>query len=208
MNREGVIKFCAQHKAGVACRDVDIIELEIWRKELRFRGLVGQSATRYGGLGYGNLSKRMISGTFLITGSQTGHLKDLTSEEYARITGFDPVRNLVRSTGMIEPSSETMSHLAVYRSAPRAFYVFHTHCQEIWSVKEELGIPTTSRGIECGTVELFYELQRLLENRENVRKGILAMGGHQDGIITWGATAKEAGTTLLSLLLELQGQTV
>jgi hypothetical protein len=52
-------------------------------------------------------------------------------------------------------------------------------------------------------VELYYEVQRLLEERENFRKGILAMGGHVDGMLVWGESADEAGFTLLSFFIDL-----
>ena len=63
-----------------------------------------------------------------------------------------------------------------------------------------LDIPTTDSSAECGTLEMFYIVRRLLEKQENYQKGILAMGGHIDGILTWGNTADEAGFNLLALL--------
>jgi len=163
-------------------------------------GLVGQDVTRYGGLGFGNLSKRMEDGTILITASQTGYLDTLTPEHYARIADFDPGQNLVWSKGMNPPSSETMSHLAVYGSIPAVQFVFHAHCPEIWNAKEDLDLPVTDPAVECGTVEMFFEVRRLLRIRENGQRGILAMGGHTDGLLAWGGTADETGFHLLSLL--------
>ena len=200
MNQEGVIKFHVEHRLGVACAEADILDLTKWRTELRREGLIGQDPARYDGLGYGNLSKRLGDGTYLITGSQTGHLERLTMREFARITRFDPCQNLVCATGMFQPSSESMTHLAIYQINPAARHVFHAHVPEIWSAREELEIPVTDTCIECGTAEMFYEVQRLLADAENYQKGILAMGGHKDGIVTWGETADEAGLTLLSFL--------
>ena len=73
MKLEGVIKFHVEHETEAGCGESDIVELTKWRKELRTAGLVGQDLARYGGLGFGNLSKRLEDGTFLITASQTGH---------------------------------------------------------------------------------------------------------------------------------------
>ena len=200
MNEECVVKFHAKHKLGVACSETDIMDLAIWRDKLRMKGLIGQNPAKYEGLGYGNLSQQMGDGTCLITGSQTGHLEKLTSREFARITGFDPGYNLVWSTGMSRPSSEAMTHLAVYQTNPAARYVFHVHCPEIWLAREALDIPTTDSSAECGTLEMFYIVRRLLEKQENYQKGILAMGGHIDGILAWGKTADETGFNLLALL--------
>jgi ribulose-5-phosphate 4-epimerase/fuculose-1-phosphate aldolase len=200
MKLEGVIKFHVEHETDVCCGESDIVELTKWRNELRAAGLVGQDLARYGGLGFGNLSKRMDDGTFLITASQTGHLETLTPEGYARIINFDPGQNLVWSKGINHPSSETMTHLAAYGSNWRVQFVFHAHCPEIWNAKDDLDLPITDQAVECGTVEMFYEVQRLLEERENYQKGVLAMGGHTDGILAWGETADETGFNLLSLL--------
>ena len=199
MKLEGVIKFHVDHETCTCCRKSDIVELTKWRNELRAAGLVGQDLARYGGLGFGNLSRRMGDGTFLITASQTGHLDKLTPVEYARITDFDPGQNLVRSKGINYPSSETMTHLAVYDSNQRVQFVFHVHCPEIWNARDNLDPPITDPTIEYGTVEMFYEVQRLLRDGENYQKGVLAMGGHTDGLLAWGETADETGFNLLSL---------
>jgi ribulose-5-phosphate 4-epimerase/fuculose-1-phosphate aldolase len=200
MKPDCIIRFQVEHTPGVACRESDIPELLKWRKELREGGLMGQDPDRYDGLGYGNLSKRLDDGIYLITGSQTGHLDTLSVREFARITRFDPGQNLVGSTGSCQPSSETMTHLAIYEANPAAHYVFHVHCPEIWSARDELDIPVTDPSVECGTPEMFYEVQRLLEDDENFQRGILAMGGHEDGILAWGKTADQAGSILLSFL--------
>src|SRR5579862_7732757 len=193
MKLDGVIKFRVEHETEVCCNEPDIAELTKWRKKLRAAGLVGQDITRYGGLGFGNLSKRMEDGTILITASQTGRLDTLTPEHYARITDFDPDQNLVWSKGVNPPSSETMTHLAVYGSIQAVQFVFHVHCPEIWNARDDLGITDTDPAVECGTVEMFYEVRRLLKFRENYPRGILAMGGHADGLLAWARTADEAG---------------
>ena len=200
MKLEGVTKFHVKHETTVCCKESDVVELTRWRNELRTAGLVGQDTTRYGGLGFGNLSKRMVGGTFLITASQTGHLETLTADHYARITGFDPGQNLVWSKGMNPPSSETMTHLAVYGANQAIQFVFHVHCPEIWNAKADLNLLVTDPAIECGTVEMFYEVRRLLKICDHCQQGILAMGGHIDGLLAWGETADGTGFHLLSLL--------
>jgi len=184
----------------MACDAFEIEDLEAWRVELLRRGLIGQAAGRYGGLGFGNLSKRLDHGTFLISGSQTGHLRGLTPAEYARIIDFSPERNWVRSVGLTKPSSEALTHLAIYQSLPAAQYVFHAHSPEIWNRRHELNIPSTHPKAEGGTVAMFYEVAMLLQDHAVSQRGILAMGGHEDGIVTWGQTANQAGTVLLQFL--------
>jgi len=178
------------------------VELTKWRNKFKAAGLVGQDAAKYGGLGFGNLSKRMPDGSFLITACQTGPLENLTPDEYVMITAFDPSQNLVSSKGMHQASSETMTHLAVYDSHPGVRFVFHVHSPEIWTARDDLGVPTTNPAAACGTSEMFHEVRRLLKEPGNFQKGALAMGGHADGILAWGETADETGFNLLSLLLQ------
>ena len=200
MKLEGVTKFHVEHEINVCCGKSDIRELTKWRDKLKAAGLVGQDVTRYGGYGFGNLSKRMEDGTFLITASQTGHLPTLTPDHYARITNSDPAHNLVRSHGINPPSSETMTHLAVYRSLPTVRFVFHVHSPEIWHAKVDLGLPITDPAVECGTAEMYYEVRRLLKTHHSDPREILAMGGHVDGLLAWAGTADETGFLLLTLL--------
>ncbi len=200
MNLEEVIKFHVEHQTSVCCNESDIVKLTKWRNELRAAGLVGQDLARYGGLAFGNLSKRVGDGTFLITASQTGHWGKLTPEGYVRIIDFDPGQNLVWSKGLNRPSSETMAHLAAYGSNRQVRFVFHAHCPEIWNAKDDLDLPVTDPAVECGTVEMYYEVQRLLKERKNYQRGILAMRGHTDGLLAWGETADKTGFNLLSLL--------
>jgi ribulose-5-phosphate 4-epimerase/fuculose-1-phosphate aldolase len=197
MNSEGTIKFRVENEPNPGCHAADIVELEKWRSRLRAKGLVGQNPEKYAGLGYGNLSRRMPDGTFLITASQTGHLEKLTPPDYARILRFAPRQNCVWSRGMKLPSSETLTHLAVYASNPHVRFVFHVHCPEVWQAKNALNLPATDSAVEYGTPEMFYAVQNLLANPENYQKGILAMGGHVDGLLTWGKTAAEAGQNIL-----------
>ncbi|HEU5396592.1 MAG TPA: class II aldolase/adducin family protein [Verrucomicrobiae bacterium] len=200
MNAEGLIRFQVQQDRSPGCQEVDIIELEKWRCELRRLGLVGCDPARYDGFGFGNLSRRMRDGTFLITGSQTGVLASLSAAEYVRITESEPRLNHVCAQGLCRPSSEFLTHLAAYTANPKIYYVFHVHSPEIWNGRDRLGIPMTGPSIECGTVEMFEAVRALLAEPVNDEKGILAMAGHLDGILAWGETADETGNRLLGFL--------
>ena len=200
MNPEGLIRFRVEQDLFPGCRDIEILELEQWRGELRRRGLVGCDAARYGGYGFGNLSRRLPEGTFLITASQTGHLDSLTTGEYVRITGWWPTRNRIRAQGLSRPSSESLTHIAAYEANPEIRCVFHVHCPELWILRDRLEIPATDPAIECGTVEMFEAVRALVAIPGNDAKGILAMAGHTDGMLAWGRTADEAGCRLLACL--------
>ena len=69
-------------------------------------------------------------------------------------------------------------------------------------IKNTGGIPLTSLDIEYGTSELAIEIKRLFKEENLLEKKVLVIGGHQDGIITFGETPDEAGTKILDLLIK------
>lgn len=207
---EGVIKFSAEHRQerlsprryGALC-----CELIAWREILTKTQLVGQDPRLYGGAGYGNVSGRvgppssgMGSRAMLITGTQTGGLAGLGLDHFCVVERYDYRRNWVRSTGLIEPSSETMTHGAIYDLSPHIRFVFHGHGAVIWRRASELRIPTTDPAVPYGTPDMAIEVQRLYRTSSLPETRILAMGGHEDGIIVFGRTAAEAGQVLITYL--------
>ena len=84
-NREGVIKFNLDFRAGPAPAQHEVAELNRWRQRLYALGLVGQDPARYEGLGFGNVSVRCPGG-FLVSGTQTGGLETLGPQHYARVS--------------------------------------------------------------------------------------------------------------------------
>jgi len=89
---------------------------------------------------------------------------------------------------------------AIYDIAPAARVVLHAHAPEIWRQARALGLPITRVEVPNGTPEMALEVQRLY--RESTLSGtrILAMGGHEDGVLAFGATAAEAGEILVRCL--------
>jgi hypothetical protein len=200
MELKNVLRFRCDLEPGPVGCESDISDLERWRGKLRSQGWLGQKPDRYGGLGFGNVSRKLDDEAVLISGSQTGYLDELTLSQYVSILNYDPDTNCIRCRGRIQPSSETFTHLAIYESDSTARFVFHTHSPEIWRARSILDLPTTHPKFECGTVGLFHAVIELLNDRRMCRKGILAIGGHEDGIMSWGTTADEAGCVLMDLL--------
>jgi ribulose-5-phosphate 4-epimerase/fuculose-1-phosphate aldolase len=210
MYDEGVIKFEAEHDrrpldrrlfGDLACK------LVAWREIMAMTQLVGQDPARYGGAGYGNVSGRIGPPSngrgrraMLITGTQTSGQKRVTLDQFCVVDFYDYARNRVRSAGMIEPSSETMTHGAIYDLSPHVRFVLHAHTPIIWRRAEALGIPTTDRDVPYGTPEMAYEVLRLYRSSPLAEVKILSMAGHEDGIIVFGHTIEEAGQTLLAYL--------
>ena len=76
----------------------------------------------------------------------------------------------------------------------------HGHCVPIWRNAEKLGIPLTDGSVPYGSPEMAGEVRRLFRESDVRKLKIFAMGGHDDGIVTFGRTAEEAGQVLLNWL--------
>ena len=98
------------------------------------------------------------------------------------------------------PSSESLTHAALYDIAPAARAVLHGHAPEIWRRARALGIPVTGPEARNGTPEMALEAQRLYRESTLSGTGLLAMGGHEDGVIALGRSAGEAGEILVCYL--------
>ena len=91
-NREGVIKFQAEHRGASLSprRFADALgALQGWRQVFFDLRLIGQDPTRYDGAGYGNRSVRVGAPSsprgarhMLITGTQTGGKSELGHADY------------------------------------------------------------------------------------------------------------------------------
>jgi L-ribulose-5-phosphate 4-epimerase len=170
-------------------------------------GLVGQDPGRYGGAGYGNVSCRVgapSAGTgarrFLITGTQTGGRACMSLDDFCVVERYDYGRNRVESVGPARPSSEAMTHGAVYDLSPAIRWVLHAHTPVLWRRARALRIPTTDPAVPYGTAAMALEVRRLFRASHLEAVRILAMGGHEDGVLVFGRTAAEAGTTLMDYL--------
>ena len=181
----------------------DVInEINAWRRILFLLELIGQDPTRYGGYGFGNVSCRIKHNeeTFLITGTQTGYIPKLETAHYAIVTMCDPEHNHIVASGPVKPSSEALTHGALYRADNNIQFVFHAHCPEIWHNASKLDLPTTSPEINYGTPQMAQAFEQVLSDKEAKQKHIIVMGGHEDGVVSYGATAEEAGTNLVNCL--------
>ena len=205
---EGVIQFHSEHETrALEARALDETArvLAAWREVLARLGLVGRHPARYGGLGYGNVSARVGPlgdvgrgrRRFIVTGSQTGGRPQLGLADFALVERYDVERNEVVSVGPVPPSSEALTHAALYDVAPAARFVLHAHSPEIWRGARALGIPISDAGARNGTPQMAREVQRLYRETTFSSLGVLAMGGHEDGVIAIGRTAGEAGECLV-----------
>jgi ribulose-5-phosphate 4-epimerase/fuculose-1-phosphate aldolase len=204
MQEEGVIKFDLEFTAAAASPVPGLEELNAWRCIFRQLGLIGQDPARYGGCGFGNISRRLppydaarSHPSFVISGSQTGHLAELSSAGFATVSECDAERNRVVASGPIRPSSESLTHGAVYNVRADIRIIFHVHSPTIWRRAALLGLPVTDPMVLYGTPAMAREVARKIDSGA----GVLVMGGHEDGVIAFGHTADEAGTALMRALV-------
>lgn len=194
---EGVIKFDLTLEEGAAPAKHSLEQLLGWRQILFRLGLTGQTPLRYGGLAYGNVSVRLDSGGFILSGTQTGGKARLDADDFCTVVDYDLSRNRLRARGPVPPSSEALTHAAVYHADPRCRSVLHVHCPEIWRRHASLGLPGIPAGIAYGTPAMAMEVGKRVRRG---RAGALAMLGHEDGIISYGCSAQSAALNLLRTL--------
>lgn len=164
-------------------------ELNACRRKLLEQRLIGVDAK---GIGFGNLSIRDgVSRNFYITGSATGGLPELTPTDCVRVVACDFARNCLRYEGAAIPSSESLTHAAIYKSDPSTSAVIHCHDSVLWRALLDR-VPTTSRAVAYGTPEMVYEIMRLFEETDVRSRKILVMAGHEGGIVTLGQNFEEA----------------
>lgn len=195
---EGVIKFKLTLKRAPAPEMNQVIALEKWRALFFKLGLVGEYPSEK--IGYGNLSSRLTKKTFIITGSQTGHLAHLQAHHYSKVTDCDLKRGSVTAEGLIPPSSESLTHYGIYQANPAIQYVFHVHHRELWNMLVSGPFEFIDEDIPYGTQEMAEAAAAVMSGKNS---GVFVMKGHEDGIISYGATAEEAGKIILDLYRRL-----
>jgi len=117
------VKF-RYERAGAHIAAFDALaELNAYRRKLLEQRLMGVDSN---GVGFGNLSVRDGRTTsFYITGSATGALAELTPTDWVRVVAYDFEKNWLRYEGAAIPSSESLTHAAIYESDPTAAAVIH-----------------------------------------------------------------------------------
>lgn len=192
---EGYIKYrihWLKHPLIVSQFARQITALNHTRKLLYLQKWIGYDATLK--VGYGNLSLRtppISKAEFLISGTQTGHLSQLQLKNYSLVRNYDIDSNELWCEGETKASSEALTHAAIYELNSDYQSVIHIHCKPMW-LKLLHKIPTTAENVSYGTPEMAYEIQRLYQESNLRDCKIVAMAGHEDGIVAFGSNLEEA----------------
>ena len=181
-----------------ACAEIaafdQLAELNECRRKLRELHMIGVDSN---GIGFGNLSVRDgATSNFYVTGSATGGLTKLALADCVHVVAYDFEKNWIRYEGSAIPSSESLTHAAIYESDPMATAVIHCHDSVLWRTLLEHG-PTTSKSVAYGTPEMAYEIMRLFKASDVRTRNILVMAGHEGGIVAFGKNFEEAFDILM-----------
>ena len=169
-------------------------ELNACRRRLLALRLIGLDSSA---IGFGNLSVRDgATGNFFVTGSATGGFPKLSSTDCARVVGYDFKNNSLRYEGIAIPSSESLTHAAIYESDSITSAVIHCPDSAFWRALVDRA-PTTSKEVAYGTPEMAYEIMRLFKTTDVQSRKILVMAGHEGGIVTFGKNLEDAFGVLM-----------
>jgi ribulose-5-phosphate 4-epimerase/fuculose-1-phosphate aldolase len=184
------VKFTYDRATSELAPFSGLADLNACRRKLRELQLIGIDSN---GVCFGNLSVRddATKKDFYITGSATGGLSELTLANCAKVVAYDFERNSLRYEGYAVPSSESLTHAAIYESDGSARAVIHCHDSKFWLRLLDRA-PTTSKAVEYGTAEMAHEIRRLFETSDVHQRKIFVMGGHEGGIVTFGRNLEEA----------------
>ncbi len=195
VSETGSVKFSYEQLSLPPVEFAGLQELNACRRKLLQLRLVGVGRN---GIGFGNLSVREPgSNRFHITGSGSGGLAYLTPRDCTKVIAYDFAQNWLRSEGAAVPSSESLTHAAVYEAGASASAIIHCHNKRLWERLREV-VPTTSPNIDYGTPAMAREVMRLFAETNVKETKLFVMGGHAEGVVAFGKNFDEAFAVLMS----------
>ncbi|MGB3199621.1 MAG: class II aldolase/adducin family protein [Nodosilinea sp.] len=193
---EGVIKYVCNWDSGPPLADAQLTDLIMWRDRMHQAQYIGLYPN---GIGYGNISLRLSAHSFIVSGTQTGHLAETTSQHYTLVDDWDIDRNTLHCTGPIQASSESLTHAALYDYSDAIGAVIHIHNHNLWQRGQGV-LPTTAASVPYGTPAMAEEMVRLLDHADLMQQRLLIMAGHEEGVLAFGPTLEVAAEVLFRIL--------
>jgi ribulose-5-phosphate 4-epimerase/fuculose-1-phosphate aldolase len=114
------------------------------------------------------------------------------------VNSFNLEENRVSTAGPVRASAETMSHGAVYRSCPAASCVIHIHSRKIFDAMLRDKYPATPLEAAYGTPEMARAIAACVREQSGAQ-GVIALAGHDEGVLAYGVTVKEALDLIIAL---------
>ncbi|MEM0998226.1 MAG: class II aldolase/adducin family protein [Bacteroidota bacterium] len=192
---EGYIKFQSHWQPGPAKDSPALTELIAVRNALFSAGLIGIYPEI--NVGFGNVSRRIgDSEQFWISGTRTGGIAVADHAHFTRVTRAQIPKNTVYNEGPVEASSESMTHAMLYARWPGIGCVVHVHHRGLWEWLPGR-VPVSAPEVPYGTPAMAQEVARLFEETDLAGQRIFVMGGHEEGIIAFGADPESAAGVVL-----------
>ncbi|MFP4363095.1 MAG: class II aldolase/adducin family protein [Spirochaetia bacterium] len=198
--KEGVVKFTVKrmHKTPPLAQEL-YKKLDEYRDKLWKKGLIGFDQEL--GVGYGNISRRIEGPKFIITATQTGHLKELTGGHYTIVERADFSGNSVSASGPSTPSSEALTHAAFY-TREDIHAVIHIHSMALWKKLKSEDTLSTEENIPYGSKELYTRIMEILGSEDLKLPVIIVIKGHKEGVFAAGKSLDQAYRLLISYIEE------
>jgi ribulose-5-phosphate 4-epimerase/fuculose-1-phosphate aldolase len=187
-----------------------MLQLNKARKLCVDNAMLGQDSNRYQGMGFGNISIRLKDATFLVSGTQTGHISLLKLSDCAWVTSVSHDSNHLAAQGEIKPSSESLTHGVIYQALPWVNAVIHVHCPHIWSHSSILDMPEINSDVPYGTAEMAMAVSKLCHHHflsapeTLINAYAFVMKGHEDGVVAFARKAEDAALLLAQLKAQSQ----
>ncbi len=192
---DGIIKYNFDFQASKP------LEKKLWEKieAVRERLFALQLIGVKNGIGYGNISERLNTNSFVITGTQTGDLSSLKHEHYSLIEAYNDESFFLKSSGAIKPSSEALTHGTIYNLSEEIGAVIHVHSKILWDFMLKENYKKTE-DVPYGSTEMIEEVKRIYQDINPLENPKFVMSGHEEGIISFGKNLKEAEFALLEII--------
>lgn len=143
------------------------------------------------GIGFGNISMRVgADNSFIISGTQTGHLPVLDATHFCLVESTDISNNALWCSGPVKASSEALTHAAFYAGDPDVHAVIHIHHPVAWKYLLDK-IPTVGADIAYGTPAMAEAVQQLMDKNGDHVSGVIVTAGHRDGLFAYGRTMQQ-----------------
>ena len=200
---DGVVKYSLEFESSKALAKKSCIKIEKMREKLYSLGLIGAYDN---GIGYGNISTRYKSSNmFLITATQTGELKNLKPKHYSLVqdVNFDTFKTYAK--GASKPSSESITHAAIYALDEQINAVIHVHNEKLWDhmLANTNGNYLSTNDTPYGTPEMVEDINEMYKNIDALSNNAFVMKGHFEGVVTFGRSLKEAEKVLFEIIGKL-----
>ena len=185
---DGIIKYDFDFQKSEPLDKKQFSDIEATRERLYVLGLIGVYDD---GVGYGNISQRVDADSFVITGTQTGHFKNLEAEHYALVEAYNDKEFYLKSSGAIKSSSEALTHGTIYNLSDEIGSVIHIHSKVVWEFMLKNNYLKTT-DVEYGTVAMIDEVNRIFSTIDPLSNPKFVMLGHEEGVMTFGRDLAEA----------------